>query len=228
MAQPTRQCGENGREQEKQAQHRPARERPIQSAGGIRSQFAHGQRVELLVGEWLQHGWAFHRARSPRRPGRESACSQMDPEQIADACYREGCCDHRRRGRNPPLPPAGSRNSWERLARQGICVSRSAMDPGAAPPRPRFGTMIGVTVAPHRLHGAGAPLLYRERRCPSWSFHTHREHHMPKLKTHSGAAKRFTKTASGQVQVSGQSKMRHILITLEGHQEPSAISARRS
>ena len=33
---------------------------------------------------------------------------------------------------------------------------------------------------------------------------------MPKLKTHSGAAKRFTKTASGKFK-RGQSKMRHIL-----------------
>ena len=33
---------------------------------------------------------------------------------------------------------------------------------------------------------------------------------MPKLKTHSGAAKRFKKTASGKFK-RGQSKMRHIL-----------------
>jgi large subunit ribosomal protein L35 len=33
---------------------------------------------------------------------------------------------------------------------------------------------------------------------------------MPKMKTHSGAAKRFHKTASGQVK-RGQTKMRHIL-----------------
>src|ERR1035437_4048648 len=33
---------------------------------------------------------------------------------------------------------------------------------------------------------------------------------MPKLKTHSGAAKRFSKTASGKFK-RGQSKMRHIL-----------------
>jgi len=33
---------------------------------------------------------------------------------------------------------------------------------------------------------------------------------MPKLKTHSGAAKRFHKTASGKFK-RGQSKMRHIL-----------------
>ena len=33
---------------------------------------------------------------------------------------------------------------------------------------------------------------------------------MPKLKTHSGAAKRFTKTASGKFK-RGHSKMRHIL-----------------
>lgn len=33
---------------------------------------------------------------------------------------------------------------------------------------------------------------------------------MPKLKTHSGAAKRFNKTASGKFK-RGQSKMRHIL-----------------
>jgi large subunit ribosomal protein L35 len=33
---------------------------------------------------------------------------------------------------------------------------------------------------------------------------------MPKLKTHSGAAKRFKKTASGKVK-RGQTKMRHIL-----------------
>jgi large subunit ribosomal protein L35 len=33
---------------------------------------------------------------------------------------------------------------------------------------------------------------------------------MPKLKTHSGAAKRFHKTASGKVK-RGQTKMRHIL-----------------
>jgi len=33
---------------------------------------------------------------------------------------------------------------------------------------------------------------------------------MPKLKTHSGAAKRFTKTGSGKVK-RGQTKMRHIL-----------------
>jgi large subunit ribosomal protein L35 len=33
---------------------------------------------------------------------------------------------------------------------------------------------------------------------------------MPKLKTHSGAAKRFKKTASGRFK-RGQSKMRHIL-----------------
>ena len=33
---------------------------------------------------------------------------------------------------------------------------------------------------------------------------------MPKLKTHSGAAKRFTKTGSGKFK-RGQTKMRHIL-----------------
>jgi len=33
---------------------------------------------------------------------------------------------------------------------------------------------------------------------------------MPKMKTHSGAAKRFKKTASGKFK-RGQSKMRHIL-----------------
>jgi large subunit ribosomal protein L35 len=33
---------------------------------------------------------------------------------------------------------------------------------------------------------------------------------MPKLKTHSGAAKRFKKTGSGKV-MRGQTKMRHIL-----------------
>jgi large subunit ribosomal protein L35 len=33
---------------------------------------------------------------------------------------------------------------------------------------------------------------------------------MPKLKTHSGAAKRFKKTASGKLK-RGQTKMRHIL-----------------
>jgi large subunit ribosomal protein L35 len=33
---------------------------------------------------------------------------------------------------------------------------------------------------------------------------------MPKLKTHSGAAKRFKKTASGKFK-RGQTKMRHIL-----------------
>ncbi|MDR3744600.1 MAG: 50S ribosomal protein L35 [Acidobacteriaceae bacterium] len=33
---------------------------------------------------------------------------------------------------------------------------------------------------------------------------------MPKLKTHSGAAKRFSKTASGKFK-RGQTKMRHIL-----------------
>jgi large subunit ribosomal protein L35 len=33
---------------------------------------------------------------------------------------------------------------------------------------------------------------------------------MPKMKTHSGAAKRFKKTASGKV-LRGQTKMRHIL-----------------
>ena len=37
---------------------------------------------------------------------------------------------------------------------------------------------------------------------------------MPKLKTHSGAAKRFTKTASGKFK-RGQSKIRHILTSKE-------------
>ncbi|MGA1983611.1 MAG: 50S ribosomal protein L35 [Acidobacteriaceae bacterium] len=37
---------------------------------------------------------------------------------------------------------------------------------------------------------------------------------MPKLKTHSGAAKRFTKTASGKFK-RGQSKTRHILTSKE-------------
>lgn len=37
---------------------------------------------------------------------------------------------------------------------------------------------------------------------------------MPKLKTHSGAAKRFKKTASGKVK-RGQTKMRHILTSKE-------------
>jgi large subunit ribosomal protein L35 len=37
---------------------------------------------------------------------------------------------------------------------------------------------------------------------------------MPKLKTHSGAAKRFKKTATGKFK-RGQSKMRHILTSKE-------------
>ena len=37
---------------------------------------------------------------------------------------------------------------------------------------------------------------------------------MPKLKTHSGAAKRFKKTATGKFN-RGQSKMRHILTSKE-------------
>ena len=36
------------------------------------------------------------------------------------------------------------------------------------------------------------------------------EKKMPKLKTHSGAAKRFSKTGTGKI-MRGQSKMRHIL-----------------
>ena len=40
---------------------------------------------------------------------------------------------------------------------------------------------------------------------------------MPKLKTHSGAAKRFHKTGSGKFK-RGQSKMRHIL-TSKGDQD---------
>jgi len=38
----------------------------------------------------------------------------------------------------------------------------------------------------------------------------HQETPMPKLKTHSGAAKRFKKTGTGKFK-RGQSKMRHIL-----------------
>lgn len=37
---------------------------------------------------------------------------------------------------------------------------------------------------------------------------------MPKLKTHSGAAKRFKKTGTGKIK-RGQSKMRHILTSKE-------------
>ena len=37
---------------------------------------------------------------------------------------------------------------------------------------------------------------------------------MPKLKTHSGAAKRFKKTGTGKVK-RGQTKMRHILTSKE-------------
>ncbi len=40
---------------------------------------------------------------------------------------------------------------------------------------------------------------------------------MPKLKTHSGAAKRFHKTATGKFK-RGQSKVRHIL-TLQGNHD---------
>jgi large subunit ribosomal protein L35 len=38
--------------------------------------------------------------------------------------------------------------------------------------------------------------------------------HMPKLKTHRGAAKRFKKTGTGKIK-RGQSKMRHILTSKE-------------
>jgi large subunit ribosomal protein L35 len=45
---------------------------------------------------------------------------------------------------------------------------------------------------------------------------------MPKLKTHSGAAKRFKKTASGKFK-RGQTKMRHIL-TSKSNQTKSKLS----
>ena len=48
---------------------------------------------------------------------------------------------------------------------------------------------------------------------------------MPKLKTHSGAAKRFKKTASGKFK-RGQTKMRHIL-TSKTNQTKSKLEPHR-
>jgi large subunit ribosomal protein L35 len=59
----------------------------------------------------------------------------------------------------------------------------------------------------HSYAGWRSDLCYTERRCRTQFFV---RKPMPKLKTHSGAAKRFTKTASGKFK-RGQSKMRHIL-----------------
>jgi len=61
--------------------------------------------------------------------------------------------------------------------------------------------------------GPKSTLCYTGFCCLSSSF-THRNTPMPKLKTHSGAAKRFKKTASGKFK-RGQAKMRHILTSKE-------------
>jgi large subunit ribosomal protein L35 len=49
--------------------------------------------------------------------------------------------------------------------------------------------------------------VYTGRCCTQ---HDSKQETMPKLKTHKGAAKRFSKTGTGKIK-RGQSKMRHIL-----------------
>jgi large subunit ribosomal protein L35 len=66
---------------------------------------------------------------------------------------------------------------------------------------------VKATFDPH-FSGTSAPALVDLELLSKRNFSSGNT--MPKLKTHSGAAKRFSKTASGKFK-RGQSKMRHIL-----------------
>jgi large subunit ribosomal protein L35 len=59
------------------------------------------------------------------------------------------------------------------------------------------------------LSGAGKPLFYSGLR-PGHQARPNNEKKMPKLKTHTGAKKRFKKTGTGKI-TRGQTKTRHIL-----------------